>query len=58
MKTYKFLLVSTVLIVSLLSCTRNVYVYKKVPPGQAKKATGHKSAKPYAPGQVKKKNSW
>ena len=44
--------------VSLLSCTRNVYVYKKVPPGQAKKASGHKSAKPYAPGQVKKKNSW
>jgi|KBSSwiStaDraftv2_1062776.scaffolds.fasta_scaffold237096_2 hypothetical protein len=58
MKTYKLLLVYTVLIVSLLSCTRNVYVYKKVPPGQAKKATGHKSAKPYAPGQVKKKNSW
>lgn len=26
----------------------------KVPPGQAKKATGSKSAKPYAPGQRKK----
>ena len=25
----------------------------KVPPGQAKKATGSKSAKPYAPGQNK-----
>ena len=27
----------------------------KVPPGQAKKATGSKSAKAYAPGQQKKK---
>jgi hypothetical protein len=26
----------------------------KVPPGQAKKATGSKSAKPFAPGQRKK----
>lgn len=26
----------------------------KVPPGQAKKITGSKSAKPYAPGQQKK----
>jgi hypothetical protein len=26
----------------------------KVPPGQAKKASGSKSAKPYAPGQRKK----
>jgi hypothetical protein len=27
----------------------------KVPPGQVKKATGAKSAKPYAPGQRKKR---
>jgi len=27
----------------------------KVPPGQQKKAAGSKSAKPYAPGQQKKK---
>jgi len=27
----------------------------KVPPGQVKKATGSKSAKPYAPGQKKKR---
>jgi len=27
----------------------------KVPPGQMKKSTGSKSAKPYAPGQKKKK---
>ncbi|HEY9489951.1 MAG TPA: hypothetical protein VIQ51_16550 [Chryseosolibacter sp.] len=29
---------------------------KKAPPGQVKKATGSQSAKPYAPGQQKKKN--
>ena len=28
---------------------------KSVPPGQAKKMTGSQSAKPYAPGQQKKK---
>jgi len=28
----------------------------KVPPGQAKKATGSKSAKQFAPGQQKKKH--
>lgn len=29
---------------------------KKAPPGQVKKLTGSQSAKPYAPGQQKKKN--
>jgi hypothetical protein len=29
---------------------------KSIPPGQAKKMTGSQSAKPYAPGQQKKKN--
>jgi len=29
---------------------------KKAPPGQVKKMTGSQSAKPYAPGQQKKKN--
>jgi hypothetical protein len=29
---------------------------KNAPPGQVKKATGSQSAKPYAPGQRKKKN--
>ena len=38
------------------SCTRKVYVVKKMPPGQVKKITGSKSAKPYAPGQVKKRH--
>jgi hypothetical protein len=29
---------------------------KNAPPGQVKKVTGSQSAKPYAPGQQKKKN--
>jgi hypothetical protein len=45
------------------SCTSNRKVVvvkqptkvKALPPGQAKKITGSKSAKPYAPGQQKKK---
>ena len=53
----------TVIGVSLSACTRHVHVHKDVhvykhkplPPGQAKKITGSKSAKPYAPGQQKKK---
>lgn len=41
----------------ITSCHSVVLVHdhsKKVPPGQMKKATGSKSAKPYAPGQQKK----
>jgi hypothetical protein len=30
---------------------------KNAPPGQVKKATGSQSAKPYAPGQQKKKKN-
>jgi hypothetical protein len=56
MKAYKILLMAMVVTVGLVSCTRNVYVYKKMPPGQAKKVTGQKSAKPYAPGQQKKRH--
>jgi hypothetical protein len=41
---------------SFSSCTQKVYVVKKMPPGQVKKITGSKSAKPYAPGQVKKRH--
>lgn len=57
MKAARIFLLSTVIIVSLAACTRKVYVYerKPLPPGQAKKITGSKSAKPYAPGQQKKK---
>ena len=52
---------SAVLIVfSLLGtgCAKKTVVitgtHKKVPPGQMKKMTGTKSAKPFAPGQQKK----
>lgn len=57
MKTPKLLVFLTVICLSLVACTRKVYVYhsKPLPPGQAKKITGSKSAKPYAPGQQKKK---
>jgi len=42
------------------SCTRRIVIVKtnpahRIPPGQAKKMTGSQSAKPYAPGQVKKR---
>ncbi len=43
---------------SMLSCgVHHHYAAKshKAPPGQVKKLTGSKSAKPYAPGQNKKK---
>jgi len=44
------------IIASLASCTTYTAGNSgKVPPGKAKKITGSKSAKPYAPGQRKKK---
>ena len=50
---FLFLLIS----IFVVSCTRNVYIVKKrpLPPGQAKKVAGTQSAKPFAPGQRKKK---
>lgn len=53
------MLILTLLIGS--ACSRKVVVVKrtpvaKMPPGQAKKVTGSQSAKPYAPGQQKKRN--
>lgn len=55
MKTNKIVLTLLIaVLVSSVSCTRNIYVTKRVPPGHAKKMTGSKSAKPYAPGQQKK----
>jgi len=45
------------------SCTKKVYIFKRNPnnashaPGQVKKTTGSQSAKPYAPGQQKKKDN-
>jgi hypothetical protein len=53
-KAQKLLVLTILLVFSFSSCTRNIYVTKKLPPGQAKKATGSQSAKPYAPGQMKK----
>jgi ABC-type oligopeptide transport system substrate-binding subunit len=45
----------SVLALSLSSCSSTTIVNKKTaPPGQVKKATGSKSAAPYAPGQQKK----
>ncbi|MFC0773193.1 hypothetical protein [Terrimonas alba] len=61
MKPYKilFLLFSFTLIA--MACTRRVVVHKRttvvkpMPPGHAKKVYGSQSAKPYAPGQRKKR---
>jgi hypothetical protein len=40
----------------IVSCTHRVYVVRRpLPPGQAKKIAGTQSAKPFAPGQQKKK---
>ncbi|MFC5682154.1 hypothetical protein ACYE2N_10175 [Flavobacterium sp. MAHUQ-51] len=55
-KYIAILLILLFLITSLISC--GVYYNKsnpsgKIPPGQAKKMTGSKSAKYYAPGQNK-----
>jgi len=51
----KMILLASLLIVSFSSCysTRTAGNSGKVPPGQMKKATGSKSARPYAPGQRK-----
>lgn len=55
MKNLSFLLlISGILLTSSCYTTRTAGNSGKVPPGQAKKATGSKSAKPFAPGQQKK----
>jgi len=55
-RIFGFILVVIVLF-SLNSCYSTNYRRSgKVPPGQAKKIFGGKSAKRYAPGQQKKKN--
>lgn len=65
MQTSKFtkiaviLLVLIFLILSVVSCSTHTHTTtsttKSVPPGQAKKMNGDKSAKAYAPGQQKKR---
>ncbi|MCM0666533.1 hypothetical protein [Flavobacterium tyrosinilyticum] len=55
-------LVLLFLVLSVISCSTHTHVHnhpapsgKKMPPGQAKKMNGDKSAKAYAPGQQKKR---
>lgn len=59
MKTAQFLKHSIVIALLLLLTTGcSVHTSSnsgKIPPGQAKKISGSKSAKPYAPGQQKKR---
>jgi len=67
-KHYLIVLVLSVFLLFGTSCavyvphqhTRQQVIYTrpsgKIPPGQMKKMTGAKSAKAYAPGQVKKHN--
>ncbi|MDR6764331.1 hypothetical protein J2Y38_004564 [Flavobacterium sp. 2755] len=56
---FKYLLFTTLLMLFVTSCSvHNVHNSSsnsgKIPPGQAKKMSGSKSAKAYAPGQQKK----
>jgi len=44
----------TFLLVSIIASSCTHHHSGGLPPGQAKKVTGSKSAKPYAPGQQKK----
>lgn len=53
-KIYFIAAMSGILLFSSCYTTRIAGNSGKVPPGQAKKATGSKSAKPFAPGQQKK----
>jgi len=50
----KFISIFIILSVLLTYSCKSTIVFK-APPGQVKKATGTKSAKPFAPGQQKKK---
>jgi len=60
MKTKLLALTWLIALLVSTSCTRRIVIVKttpahRLPPGQAKKISGSQSAKPYAPGQVKKK---
>ncbi len=61
MKKYVLFLMVAAFAVAFTGCSskKTIIINKngKVPPGQMKKATGSKSAAPYAPGQQKKSNS-
>ena len=53
-KIYLIFAVVVLMFVSACYTARTAGNSGKVPPGQAKKGTGSKSAKPFAPGQQKK----
>lgn len=54
MKSFKIYLSLVVFSLSMISCeVKTVGNSGKIPPGQAKKIYGTKSAKPFAPGQNK-----
>lgn len=66
MKTSRYTKVAVIImvvlfvVISVASCSTHVHNSnnngnQKIPPGQAKKMSGSKSAKAYAPGQQKKK---
>lgn len=57
MKRHCTSLIAAALIAVVSACTASVKVHggAPLPPGQMKKVTGSQSAKPYAPGQQKKK---
>lgn len=59
LKHTKIAAIALFLTLSVVSCSTHVHTTgptktKKIPPGQAKKMSGSKSAKAYAPGQQKK----
>jgi hypothetical protein len=53
-KNFIACLVAMVAITLFAQCSSPILVRGSVPPGQAKKQTGEKSAKEFAPGQQKK----
>jgi len=53
-RTYLVLIVAGIMLASSCYTPRTAGNSGKIPPGQAKKAAGTKSAKPFAPGQQKK----
>lgn len=55
MKPRLFFAVLMISIILFSACSHSTHPSKSIPPGQAKKISGSKSAKPYAPGQQKKK---
>jgi hypothetical protein len=52
-KIYVILAIATIMISSSCSTMRTAGNSGKVPPGQAKKRSGTRSARPFAPGQRK-----